>query len=563
MSEADRRHFLPGLRIDELLTELQSRIGEAMSERESLHALLDAVVSIGSNLELEAVLLRIIEAAKTVADCRYGALGLIGENGQLTEFIPVGMTEDEVAGIAEWPHGRGLLGLLIKHPQTLRLPEISAHPESYGFPPGHPPMHRFLGVPLRVRDEVFGNLYLTEKSQQREFDEQDEIIVKALATAAGIAIENARLYQVTKAREVWLDAISEVTRILLSGADRQQALTIVAARAREMADGGVSLIAFVDGDRLRVEVADGDPELVGFEVALAESVAGRAVASAEPVLINDPRSTGLPTPLVSRLPGPAILLPIAGARPGLLVVSRRRAGVPFADATLRILESFSQQVGVVMELADARHEAERYGLVEDRERIARDLHDLVVQRLYGIGMHLQGAANLITNPLVEQRVQSAVDGLDDTIRQIRSTIFGLQLPGSPRGRQGLRAQITQIADQSSELLGFAPSVRMAGLLDTDVADAVAADLAAVLEECLSNVVRHAQAKQVDVTVELSPEGALEARVSDNGVGPGSGERRSGLLNLEERAIRHGGTFRVEPGADGGTTAVWFVPLAVG
>lgn len=559
----DRRHFLPELRLDELLGELQGRLDAVRSEREMLHALLDAVVSIGSNLDLEAVLARIIEAARVVADCRYGALGVIGENGQLTEFIPLGMTEEEIAGIAEWPHGRGLLGLLIKRPQTLRLADISTHPESFGFPPGHPPMRGFLGVPLRVRDEVFGNLYLTEKAGGREFDEQDEITVKALATAAGIAIENARMYQVTKAREVWLDALSEVTRILLSGADRSDALAIVAGRAREMSGAAVTAIALAEGDVLRVEVADGQTDLIGFEAPLTESVAGLVASSGEATVIDDPSDSSVPTPLVGQLPGPTVLLPIGGTRKGVLVVSRRRAGVPFSTQTLRMLESFSQQVGIVMELADARRDAERYGLVEDRERIARDLHDIVVQRLYGIGMHLQGAANLTTNPQIGQRVRAAVDGLDDTIRQVRSTIFALQAPAEADGEPALRTRLTRVIDEAHDHLGYAPALRLAGLLDTDVSDDVAEDLVAVVVECLSNVARHAEATRVDVTVELNGDGRLEVRVSDNGAGFTNPARRSGLTNLEERAARHNGQFSIGPGEGGGTTARWAIPQAIG
>ncbi|MFD0889716.1 GAF domain-containing protein, partial [Streptosporangium algeriense] len=232
--------LLPHLRLDELLTELQSRLEAVLATRDRVHALLDAVVSVGSDLDLETVLRRIVETATHLVEASYGALGAIGEQNTLVQFIPIGLSEEEIARIEHWPHGLGLLGLLIKEPRPLRLAHISDHPESYGFPPGHPPMGSFLGVPIRVREEVFGNLYLTEKRGGGAFDEEDEAIVVALATAAGVAIENARLYEESRRREVWLQASSEVTTSLLSGADPQRVLTLIARRARQMAGADVA-----------------------------------------------------------------------------------------------------------------------------------------------------------------------------------------------------------------------------------------------------------------------------------------------------------------------------------
>jgi len=551
--------LLPGLPLDQLLEELQSRLSTIVATRDSVHALLDAVVSIGAELELETVLQRIVAAARTLADCKYAALGVIGEQGELAEFIPIGMTDDEVKAMAEWPHGRGLLGVLIKEPQVLRLSEISSHPDSYGFPPNHPPMRRFLGVPILVRDEVFGNLYLTEKSGGQEFDVQDETIVRALASVAGIAIKNARLYQETKAREVWLDAIAEVTRTLLSGADRREALAIVASRTREMTGAAGAWIMLAENGAIRIEVADGIPQLAGTEFALDGTYAEQVLREQEPVLIPDPNSVPSSSNLPVDLPGPTLMLPLGPESGGVLAVTRRAGGVPFSAESTRMLTSFCQQLGVVMELADARREAERYGLIDDRERIGRDLHDVVIQRLYGVAMQLVGASRMTAKPQVEERIQAAVDSLDDTIRQIRSTIFALQAQEGPSGAR-LRSRITLAVDRASEQLGFTPALRMSGLLDTNVPDDVADDLMAVLSECLSNAARHARAAQVDVAVELSDDGLLEARVADDGVGPGEVDRRSGLANLERRATRRGGAFVILPGEAGGTVAVWQVPI---
>ncbi|NYE70418.1 sensor histidine kinase [Microlunatus parietis] len=553
----DRRHVLPTLPLDQLLNELQSRLTAVLAARDGVHALLDAVVTIGAELDLETVLQRIVEAARTLADCRYAALGVIGEEGELAEFLPTGMTDDEVAGIPELPHGRGLLGLLIKNPQVLRVADLSSHPESYGFPPGHPPMRRFLGVPILIRDECFGNLYLTEKSGGLEFDEQDETIVQALASVAGIAIKNARLYQETKAREVWLDAIAEVTRILLSGADRRQAFGTVVARAREMTGAAAAWIIQAEDDRLRVDVADGMPGLAGREFSAEGSVSSQVLLTQEPVLLTDLEQVAVTFDV--ELPGPTLLLPLGPTSQGILAVARRTGGVPFSADSMRMLGSFGQQVGVVMELADARREAERYGLIDDRERIGRDLHDVVIQRLYGVAIQLVSAGRLTAKPQVAERIQSAVDNLDDTIRQIRSTIFALQANDGVVATRP-RVRITRLVDQAGAQLGFQPAVRTSGLLDTNLPDPVADDLCAVLTEALSNVGRHANATQADVAIDLSDDGLLEVRVVDNGVGLGDAERRSGLANLERRAARRGGFFEVGPSDDGGTLVVWRVPV---
>ncbi|WP_344409233.1 GAF domain-containing protein, partial [Actinomadura nitritigenes] len=239
--------ILPQLQLDDLLAELQTRLEAARSTRDRVHALLEAVVSIGGELDLETVLRRIIEAATTLVDARYGALGVIDEGGErLVQFITVGVSEEEIAAIGHWPHGHGILGLLIKEPSPLRLADLSEHAESYGFPADHPPMRTFLGVPIRVRDEVFGNLYLTEKAGGGVFEEEDEVVVTALATAAGVAIENARLYQETRRRERWLEASAEVSTTLLSGTDTHQVTSLVAERARQVSDAGLATVALMD-----------------------------------------------------------------------------------------------------------------------------------------------------------------------------------------------------------------------------------------------------------------------------------------------------------------------------
>ena len=365
----------------------------------SLRQLLDAVITVGSDLDLPSVLRHIVESAATLVDARYGALGVLDETGtSLSQFITVGLDDETRRRIGNLPKGHGILGLLIREPRAIRLPDLAEHPDSYGFPPNHPPMKSFLGVPVRVRDQVFGNLYLTDKTTGEVFTDIDQELAIGLAAAAGVAIENARLH----------------------------------LRVRELA------------------------------------------------------------------------------------------------------------------------------LLEDRERIARDLHDTVIQRLFATGLRLQGAARLAERPEVSERITQAVDDLDLTVKHIRTAIFGLEASRRPGG--GLRQLVLSLASEAAGALGFEPHIFFDGALDT-VAEDRSVELLAVLREALTNVARHAGARRVDV--EVVAEADLVLRVLDDGKGLGT-ERRAGakgLANMEARAARLGGSVLVKPGPEGGTLVEWRVPLA--
>lgn len=561
MTSGESHSLIPSMRLDELLAELQARLSAVLATRDRVHTLLEAVVSIGTDLKLETVLRRIVETATRLVDASYGALGVVGEGGTLIEFIPVGLSEEEIARIEHWPHGLGLLGLLIKTPEPVRLARISDHPESYGFPPGHPPMGSFLGVPLRVRTEVFGNLYLTEKRGGAEFDEEDQAVVTALATAAGIAIENARLYEETRRREIWLRASSEISTNLLSGAGTEQVLTQVAQHAREMADADLVTILFpsADGETLRVRIAEGADEPAGADVPVEGSLPGAAFTGGDPVMVSDLAASHLRLPVRSAL-GPAAAVPLgtAGSVRGVLTLAKRPGRFPFTESMLHMLQAFAGQAAIALELAEARKDAERLGLLEERDRIAKDLHDVVIQRLFAVAMTLMGAMRLVERPEAATRVQHAVNELDETIRQIRSTIFALQAPldGSD---PGLRARIVHLVEGARGHLGFMPGLRMEGRLDNVVPAPIADHLLAVLREALSNVVRHAKATRADVLAEAT-DAEVTLVVRDNGVGLPQDGRRSGLRNLQERAEQLGGSFTAEPADDGGTVLTWRVPL---
>jgi signal transduction histidine kinase len=376
---------------------------------ERLSSLLDAVLLIGSDLSLPAVLRRIVEAACHLVDARYGALGVLDPAAEgLAEFITFGVDDETAAATGDPPAGHGILGLLIRDPRPLRLRDLTAHPDSVGFPPGHPPMKTFLGVPIRVRDAVFGTLYLTEKmptssrpdrSDRPEFTGEDEELVTAMARAAGIAIDNARLH----------------------------------ARVSQLA------------------------------------------------------------------------------------------------------------------------------VVEDRDRIARDLHDTVIQRLFATGLTLQAMVRL-ASPQVATRIQDAIDDLDDTIRQIRTTIFALE---GPTTAGGLRDRLVDLISEMTSVLGFAPSINFAGAIDSQVDGETGEQLLVTLREALSNAARHAAATNVQISVVVD-KGGLTLRVTDNGRGiPDVGDRPSGgrgLVNMQRRAEALGGSFVAVPGPGGGTILTWRTPL---
>ena len=560
MTDIGSSPLMPGMRLDELLAELQVRLNAVLGTRDRVHALLEAVVSVGSDLDLETVLRRIVETATRLVDASYGALGVIGQERTLVQFIPVGLTGEEIARIEHWPHGLGLLGLLIKDARPLRLARISDHPESHGFPPGHPPMGGFLGVPIRVRDAVFGNLYLTEKRGGAEFDEEDEAIVIALAAAAGVAVENARLYEETRRRETWLQASSEVTTRLLSGADPGEVLTMMARRAREMTGADLVKVLLPFDGVLTAEIVDGElaGEVAGITFDLDASAAGRVFARGEPLSQDDLLDADSP---LRRLGfGPELLLPLGAGRAvrGVLALAKRSGRLPFSAADLRMLESFAGQAAIALELAEARRDAERLNLLEDRDRIAKDLHDVVIQRLFATAMTLMSTVKLVERPEAAGRVKHAIDELDETIRQIRSTIFALQNPREST-EPSLRAQIVDLVEAARGHLGFMPGLRMEGPLDNHVPDTVAEHLLAVLREALSNVVRHAKASRADVAVEVGG-GRLTLIVQDNGVGLPDDGRRSGLRNLEERATGLGGTLEITAPDPGGARLCWRVPL---
>ncbi len=565
MEQRDASPLLPGLRLDELLDELQVRLQAVLATRDRTHALLEAVVAVGSNLELEVLLRQIVETAVDLVDARYGAMGVIGPDGQLAEFVPVGLSGKQIGEISHWPEGKGLLGLLIADPKPLRLADIAEHPSSFGFPPGHPPMRSFLGAPIRIRGQVYGNLYLTEKAGGGQFDAEDEAVIVALAAAAGVAIENARLYEEARRQQRWISAIAEVTSRLLSGAEVGDAMTLITEKALEMTGSDLVTVALPtgDGSTLRIEhgAGEGAVEAVGLVLPTSDSASGLVLSGGERLTVadfsTDPRVSGLAKERM-RL-GPAVIVPLgtAGQVRGVLTAGRRPGSLPLPPAASDMLVTFASQAAIALQLAEHRRKAEQVAMFEDRDRIARDLHDLVIQRLYATGMSLQGASSMIVVPEVANRVARSVDALDDTIKEIRSAIFALQT--HPEGRpSSLRARILYVAQEMASALAFAPSLQLDGRLESAVPEQIAEQLLTALREALSNAARHASASRIDVTIKSGDD--LTLTVRDNGVGIPPGGRRSGLRNLEQRAAALGGSLRAGAADGGGTELLWRVPL---
>ncbi|MFC8076997.1 GAF domain-containing sensor histidine kinase [Streptomyces sp. NPDC057307] len=577
-------------RLQGLSTELTARVPQ----------LLEAMRSVGTGLELHSTLDRICETAARLAGARYAALGVVDEaGGGLSDFVTYGVDADAARRIGHRPDGHsGLLGELIRHPEPLRLADLTTDPRAVGFPPHHPPMRTFLGVPIRVQGEILGNLYLAEKHDAAEFTDHDQHLVRVLATEAGLAIGNARLYEAARQRERWIDGSVAVTTALLSGEDAEEAedtrdtrdagdvrdhdpvqpadpahhaLAVVAEQARKLADSavGVVLLPTPDGGLEVVAVSSGTPTAsIGTRLPAGSPVVATLLAG-EPVYVADATTDPRLISPVSHRYGPSMLLPLHsdGRVLGVLATPRAIGARPFTESERSLAIQFASQAALALMMAEAQRDRERLAVFEDRDRIARDLHDLVIQRLYAAGMMLETAQRQSDVPEVRAGVGKAVDELDVTIQEIRTAIFALQ-QGPAEAPSGLRTRVLREINMAAVPLGFKPTHRFVGPVDSAVGELTGKNLIAALREALSNTFRHARASRIEVTVDANaelPDGtpAVRLSVADDGVGIPEGGRRSGLRNLRRRAESLGGSSEVAPGlaeAGGGTTVIWQAPL---
>ena len=557
------RDTLSQLRLRELLAEVQERIALIVDGRDRLDGLVEAMLVVTSDLDLDTTLRTIVHTAIELVDARYGALGVRGSGHDLLAFIYEGIDEEERERIGHLPEGRGVLGVLIDDPKPIRLDDIAQHPASVGFPPNHPPMRAFLGVPVRIRGEVFGNLYLTEKADGQLFSEDDEVLVGALAAAAGIAIENARLYEQSRARQSWIEATRDIATELLSGADPAKVFRLIADEALKLTEAQATLVAVpvLDGkppsdvdELLVVETAGKLPALGG-----ARTIPVRGTPVGDVFLDRTPRrfdNLNLQIGDVEIGPGSALLLPLRATDKvaGVLVALRHDQSTPFSQDQEEMMAAFADQAALAWQLATSQRLARELDVLADRDRIARDLHDHVIQRLFAVGLALQGTIPRARSPEVQQRLSEYVDDLQAVIQEIRTTIFDLHGPasGATRLRQRLDEAIAQFSDGTLHI-----TTKFIGPLS--VVDATLADHAeAVVREAVSNAVRHAHATTLAVTVKVEDELSIE--VMDNGRGMSGRTKRSGLANIHDRAQQVGGTLTLDTPSIGGTLLRWSAPL---
>lgn len=527
----------PKLELDELLEQLIDRAQDVLSAQGRLRALLRANQTVVGNVPLMVLLDRTVNAACELTHARYGALGVIDPAGGLEQFVSATADANQAAR------------------RTDALPRTTSA----------------LVVPIHVRNAQFANLYLTDR-EGGEFTADDEELASALAGTAGVAIENVRLHEEAERRQDWLQASTEVNEQLLS-AEGEDPLQLIARQARQHADADIVtvLLPTADGDRLIVEVASGEgaDALIARTSPIANTLVGRAFTTGRPVLVanieNDERYT---VHLSAVAPvGPVLVLPLGGSQQarGALVVGRARGRRQFAQADLEMATTFANHAAVALELADARADQQRIVLLEDRDRIARDLHDHVIQRLFAAGLTVQSVASALGADERATRLNRVVTDIDETIRQTRTSIFQLRGPLGPETGT-VRARLLAVAADVTPLLSVAPQVRFTGPIDAVVPEAVAEDLVAVLREALTNTARHAHASGVDVDVAATTT-ELSLDVTDDGVGLGDSSRRSGLANLRRRAEHHGGTLTLTSGypqqtdpTQEGTRLRWTVPL---
>ncbi len=561
MSEDDTLTFpdAPRADLDQALSTLVELAQHVTATQGRLRALLRANQAVVEHLDLSTVLHKIVETAVELVDAQYGALGVLAADGSLEQLVQVGMSASEVEAIGHLPKGIGLVGALADEQRPIRLRHLAEDPRSQGFPAGHPSMDSFLGIPVRVRGKVYGNLYLTNQSSG-EFSAEDEQLVTALADTAGFAIDNAKLFSDSQQRQAWAAASAEITAALLSS---EQGDFVELLTSRTLTLARADLVCIVrpteDPRQLVIETARSrdDDTVEGTLFPSSGSIAASVIEGGQPRLLDEIEALeAAQTP--GRKHGPTMAIPLvaSGSVHGALVVSRSPGGGRFTATDLEMAADFAGRISVAMQLASARADQQRMLLFEDRGRIARDLHDHVIQQLFAVGLELKNVAEALPSGTTADRVSRSIDTLDATIARIRTVIFAISR--TPSDNPTIRHRIIDLGNELADALPSEPQIEFAGPVDLIITDSLADDIVAVAREALTNVVKHASATHVSVIVAVT-ERLVSLEVLDDGIGEQEVNRRSGLTNLQQRAVHRGGTFSFES-RKGRTRLLWSVPL---
>jgi signal transduction histidine kinase len=543
---------------------MRGRVDEPLTRQDQMQRLLRLISAIGSDLSLDATLLRIATAAKIVTQARYGALAVRGPDRELRSFVHAGMDDDTVRRIGHLPVGKGLLGVPLDN-TVLRLDDLTSHSSSAGFPQHHPPMKAFIGAPITIRGASYGTLYVTDDGPDRTFTDADEVAVRALASAAATAIDNAQLFERVQTSARWTEAIREITATLLAGGPAAPAMHLIAERARELTEAEQAIVLVPtddapndDVDTLVVETAVGvhADEVLGQRIPVDESTSGEVFRSGTPLITASFRRPIQAFTDVGQRP--AIVVPLCADDSvlGVIAVARNESQPVFDTNDLDLVSDFARHAAMALTLSNARERQRELTVLADRERIAHDLHDHVIQRLFAAGMHLQGTIARARSPEVVERLSHTVDDLQATISDIRNTIFKLQANNDPATT--LCGRVERLMVDLTDSRQIAAELRVSGPLSV-VGPDLARDAEAVVTEAISNCVRHADASRLTVHVAAADD--LTVEVEDNGCGiPAQNLRNSGLANMRRRAEQHGGTCEFSTPAGGGTRVRWSVPL---
>lgn len=532
--------------------------------------LLRVIVEIGAGLDLDATLHRIIGAARELTSAQYGALAVRDHDGNLISFTHEGMDAETVRHIGHLPVGKGLLSLSLLDTPALRMDDLTTHPAAVGFPEHHPPMRAFLAVPITIRDTVFGNLYLTHVDPARVFSDSDEVAARALAFAAAVAIDNAQVFERERTSVKWMEASREITTALLSRTEpHRRPLQLIAERARALTDAEQAIVLVPedadapagDVDTLVVSAAVGvlATDVLGQRVPVQGSTSGAVFRSGEPLITEKLRY-----PIQAFTGGgqrPAILMPLRAHDEvvGVIVVARGADQPPFNESYLDLVSDFATHAAIALVLASAREDARQLTILAERERIAHDLHDHVIQRLFAAGMDLQGTLARARSPEVADRLNRTLDDLQTIIEEIRTTIFELKSPAAAGG--DFRHRIQRVVADLTGDRDLVTTVRLDGPM-TAVGPGLADHAEAVTTEAVSNALRHSGASRLTVAISVADMFILD--VIDNGCGiPADNARRSGLATMARRAEQLGGTCEITSPPEGGTRVRWIAPLLAG